>query len=420
MSQLHIIQLSFEGPDPYAHAGGLAVRVSTLAESLAGLGHQVDLYFAGDPTAPPVETRRGVTLHRWSQGLSASSPGGVYDGEEAKIADWCTSLPGHLADVIAADAANGRRSVVLAEDWHTAWPLICLHDELVGRGLRHHPILAWTANNRFGFDRIDFGRLNQAATILTISRAMKHLLWHYGVNPRVVPNGLDPQWAAGRGDDELCRDLRLALADRTVFTKVGRWDPDKRWLMAIDAVADLADRGRPTVLMARGWNGSPAASAHARELKAHAARRGLPWIVIDDAGPQGSQLGKVLAATPIPANAVIELTFPVSGPSLHALYKAADAVLANSGFEPFGLVGLEAMAAGAIVVAGSTGEDYLRPFQNGFALDTDDPSEIIKCLNWLDRDRHRSRAMRAAARRAAADYSWTSVIERLLLSLGLA
>lgn len=420
---LHVIHLSFEGPDAYAHAGGLAVRVTTMAQSLASLGHLVDLYFVGDPASPALEHRRGVTLHRWSQSISSAAPHGVYDGEEAKIADWCTSLPPHLADVVADDAAAGRRTMILAEDWHTAWPLICLHDELERRGLRHHPVLAWTANNRFGFERIDFARLDQAALILTISKAMKHLMWGYGVNPRVVPNGLDPSWIdgevcgrSGGGTADVARRMRRVLVGRTVLTKVGRWDPDKRWLMALHAVADLADRGRPTVLLARGWNGSPTASAHARELKDAAARRGLPWITLDDGGPEGSRLPEALAAAAIPANAVIELTFPVAGPSLAGLYRGADAVLANSGFEPFGLVGLEAMAAGAIVVTGSTGEDYLRPFHNGFALDTDDPSEIIGCLEWLGRDPARARSLRSAARRTAAAYSWPAVLERLLLS----
>jgi glycosyltransferase involved in cell wall biosynthesis len=416
---LHVIHLSFEGPDAYAHAGGLAVRVTTMARSLAALGHEVDLYFVGDPTAPAIERVDGVNLHRWSQWLSAGAPGGVYDGEESKIADWCSSLPAHLAGVVADDAAAGRRTVILAEDWHTAWPLICLHEELLRRNLRDHPVLAWTANNRFGFDRVDFGRLNRAATILTISRAMKHLMWGYGVNPRVVPNGLDPCWtgagAANRGA-ELSRSLRRVLLGRTVLSKVGRWDPDKRWLMAIHAVADLADQGRPTVLLARGWNGSPAATAHARELKEAASRRGLPWLVIDDGGPDGIDLPAVLAGRDIPANAVIELAFPVAGPSLSGLYRGSDAVLANSGFEPFGLVGLEAMAAGAIVVTGSTGEDYVRPFHNGFALDTDNPAEIIECLDWLSREPLRARNLRAAARRTATGYAWPTVLERLLIT----
>ncbi|MGF1595468.1 MAG: glycosyltransferase family 4 protein [Acidimicrobiales bacterium] len=415
---LDIIHLSFEGPDRYAHAGGLAVRVDTMARSLAGLGHRVDLYFVGEPTAPTVETVDGVTLHRWSQTLSATAPGGVYDGEEAKIADWCTSLPAHLAAVVAGNARRGRATVVLAEDWHTAWPLICLHEELERRGLRDRVVLAWTANNRFGFERIDFDRLDRAATILTISRAMKHLMWGHGVNPRVVPNGLDPGWLE-IGDDGGARKLRQAAGGRLLLAKVGRWDPDKRWPMAVEAVADLVARGRPALLLARGWNGCPSASSHGSELRALAARHRLDWVVIDEAGPGGADLAEALAAAPVDDNAVVELAFPVAGAALHSLYRGADAVLANSGFEPFGLVGLEAMAAGGIVVTGSTGEDYVRPYRNGFALDTDDPSEIVDCLTWLERDGRRSRAMRSCARRTAREYGWPDVLERLLLALGL-
>ena len=69
-------------------------------------------------------------------------------------------------------------------------------------------------------------------------------------------------------------------------------------------------------------------------------------------------------------------------------------MLANSGFEPFGLVGLEAMATRAIVVTGSTGEDYLVPFQNGFALDTDDAAEIVGSFDWLPRIRRVGRCER--------------------------
>ena len=100
------------------------------------------------------------------------------------------SSPRHLVDLIAEAAAAGARTVVMAEDWHTVWPLIGLHDELTRRDLRGAATLAWTSNNRFGFDRIDFGRLAAAARIVTISRAMKHLMWGYAVNPHVVPNGI--------------------------------------------------------------------------------------------------------------------------------------------------------------------------------------------------------------------------------------
>ena len=357
-------------------------------------------------------------MHRWCQAISADARDGVYDAEERKIEDLCIWLPGHLAEVVAADRAEGRRTVVLAEDWHTAWPLIAIHDELVRRGLREHAVLAWTANNRFGFDRIDFGRLAAAATLLTISRAMKHLMWGYGVNPRVVPNGIPPELLAA-GSDAGRGMLRAVLGRRIALAKVGRWDPDKRWAMALDAVARLRDRGEPAILLARGWNGTAAASAHYRELRAHAEWLGLPWSTCEVAAPGRRGLAVAMRGVVPDGAGVVELAFPVEGEQLQMLYEETDAVLANSGFEPFGLVGLEAMAARAIVIAGSTGEDYVMPFRNGFALDTDDACEIVGCLDWLQRDPDRDRAMRAAAYETARRSRWDDVTDRLLLALGL-
>jgi hypothetical protein len=55
---------------------------------------------------------------------------------------------------------------------------------------------------------------------------------------------------------------------------------------------------------------------------------------------------------------------------LRPFYAAADAVMANSGHEPFGLVGLEVMAAGGIVFTGTTGEEYTLGGRSAIALDT--------------------------------------------------
>lgn len=427
---IHVIHLSFEGPDPYSCAGGLAARVTSLDETLAAFGHRVDLYFVGDPRRAPTERRNGVALHRWCQAISSESPdGSVYDDEERKIADLCVSMPEHLMRVIVHDLRRGIRPVVLAEDWHMAWPLICLHDKLTTRGLRDRVSLAWTANNRSGFDRIDFARLSSAATILTISKAMKALMQQFGVNPRVVPNGLGEAWMTPDASDlgtgqpgPAPGRLTEMLAGRLLVAKVGRWDPDKRWAMAIEAIAALADQARPAVLLARGWNGSAADTAHAAELRKRAAELRLAWVTIDD-GPLDDageiDLAGALAAHPLPHSAVVEIAFPVRGAQLRGLYREADVVLANSGFEPFGLVGLEAMSAGAVVIAGSTGEDYIRPFRNGFALDTDDAAEIVDFLDWLNTDPRRRGAMRQAALATSREYRWVDIAERLMFALGL-
>jgi len=84
--QFHL--LSFEGPDRYASAGGIATRVSGLATAFANAGFDTHLWFVGDPELPAYERRGQLRLHRWCQWISRYHPGGVYDGEEGKRQDY--------------------------------------------------------------------------------------------------------------------------------------------------------------------------------------------------------------------------------------------------------------------------------------------------------------------------------------------
>ena len=49
--------LSFEGPDAYARAGGLASRINGLTEALAEFGFDTHLWFVGDPILPGDEAK---------------------------------------------------------------------------------------------------------------------------------------------------------------------------------------------------------------------------------------------------------------------------------------------------------------------------------------------------------------------------
>jgi glycosyltransferase involved in cell wall biosynthesis len=99
---------------------------------------------------------------------------------------------------------------------------------------------------------------------------------------------------------------------------------------------------------------------------------------------------------------------------LRPFYAAADAVLANSGREPFGLVGLEAMAAGGLTFTGATGEEYAVDGQSAIVLDTDRPEEIVTQVLDLHANPERAEAMRRAAREEAAAFTWDRVSEILL------
>ena len=148
--QFHL--LSFEGPDLYSRAGGIATRASGLAHALDAAAHETHLWFIGDPSAPGRE-RRGahLDLHRWCQWISAHHPGGVYDGERGKEQDYSRSLPPVLVEQLRPALARGERAVVLAEEWHTVHAVLHLDWLLRREGLRDRVAIFWNANNTFGF-----------------------------------------------------------------------------------------------------------------------------------------------------------------------------------------------------------------------------------------------------------------------------
>ena len=408
------VLLSFEGPDVYSQAGGLGVRVKGLARSLARMGYPTYLYFVGDPDLPGEEEQEDGRLHylRWSQWISAQHRGGVYDGEEGKIRDWNYSLPPSLVDrVMAPAAADGRYVVVLGEEWHTSWSMKLVSDSLYYRGLRDRVVMLWNANNTFGFHRVDWAGLNAAATVTTVSRYMKFRMWEWGQNPIVIPNGI-PRESIADPDPQSVAEVRLAAAADHFWFKIGRFDPDKRWLMAVSAAAQLKRRGRSVKLVMRGGK-----EPHGAEVVNHAQRQGL--VVRHVAAPSDAAGLATLLRESTYAD-VINLTSFVSDALISVVYAAADAVLANSGHEPFGLVGLEVMAAGGLAVTGSTGEDYAEAYRNAVVLETEDPIEIVTELAVLKERPRLVAEIRKRGRTTARDYVWEKVIDQLLLRIDFA
>jgi glycosyltransferase involved in cell wall biosynthesis len=404
--QFHI--LSFEGPDRYSRAGGLATRVEGLADTLAGFGFETHLWFIGDPDLPGHEIRGALHLHRWAQWVSRYHPGGVYDGEHGKHCEYARTVPPHLLDEwLRPHLASGGRAVVLAEEWHTVDPVLHLDWLLERARLRDRVALLWNANNTFGFETIDWGRLTEAARITTVSRYMKQRMWPLGVDPLVVPNGL-PREAFDTPDRMGCEELRRRFRDRTVVVKMARWDPDKRWLAAVEAVALMKRMGMRPLLVARGGS-----EAHGEDVLDAIRAHGL--LRVDREWQAPGVQGLLDAVRDLDGADVVNLRSHVDPEARRVLFRGADAVLANSAHEPFGLVGLEAMAAGGLACTGATGEDYAIPGRNAVVLETADPGEL---LGWLERLRSRpeeARSIRRAGRSTARLFAWPEVVERVLL-----
>lgn len=402
-----VVLVAFEGPDRYSFVGGLATRMNDLAEALIARGHRVRHLFVGDPSLAAFEERSGgmLRLERWGQWISRYHPKDVYDGEDGKWRDFTRTVPPHLLEEVIVPAARaGKRAVLMFEDWQTADAAINTSALATRAGLRHAMTSFWNANNTYGFGSIDFGLLESAATITTISRFMRaEMVKDAGVEPEILPNGIAERFAVPVPPAD-ARAMRAGLAGRPSLVKVARFDADKRWLWAIDAIAHLRDLGMHPRFIMRGSR-SDYADVVGERIRDHGLTMERVTLGADTAP-------KDLAAALRSVEAdVAFLDFFVSERSLRALYAAADGVLANSEKEPFGLVGLEVMGAGGLAFVGRTGEDYAVPYGNSVVVQTDDPRELMTHLVTLGSRPELEERIRADGQRTAERYVWPRILD---------
>src|SRR5690242_17395079 len=281
----------------------------------------------------------------------------------------------------------------MGEDWHTAEVISRTSDLLHWFGVRQKVLMLWNLNSLMSLHRINWGRLNFVSTLCTVSKYMKHKMWEYGVNPLVIPNGIPTRHLQPIDTDAVTRLRSIVHHDspnRFFLFKIGRFDPDKRWLMAIEAVARLKNSGHPVTLFVRGG-----IEPHGAEVFGRAYSLGLS---IRDVQAQRPNLTQCIDAIEKAGPAdIYNLRFFLPEEFVRATYAAADATLANSGHEPFGLVALEVMAAQGIAVTGSTGEDYAISFENAVVTETDDPDEIVGYLLHLRRHPEEQESIRQGA-----------------------
>jgi UDP-glucose:(heptosyl)LPS alpha-1,3-glucosyltransferase len=101
--------------------------------------------------------------------------------------------------------------------------------------------------------------------------------------------------------------------------------------------------------------------------------------------------------------------------SIERYYRAADVFIMLSAFDTFGMVVLEAMAAGLpVIVSGKVGaKDLVADGENGFVVS--DPRDTDTAAARLSQllDTNRCEAMSAAARQQAESHDWDVVVKAL-------
>ncbi|HMC55946.1 MAG TPA: glycosyltransferase family 4 protein [Gemmatimonadaceae bacterium] len=401
--------ISFEGPDLYSQAGGLGVRMAGLARTLAEAGYETHLFFIGDPALPGEEQQIDgrLVLHRWGQWISKNCPAGVYEGEELKRADMEKSLPPFLRDQILLPALGaGKTPVILLEEWQTVKTSRVIADDLKKRNVRDKVVLLWNANNPYGFDRIEWRKLAAAVTITAVSRYMRQIIRASGVDAIVLPNGISEELIAPVKKEDFRFVVealgRVAREKRPgLFFKMARWEREKGWTQALEAVRHSHDRERRMILIGRAGGPAGKGGALVTEAEAHDLRATQVNSEWDFRGTLGDLIRD--------GYDVISLGFGVTPALARTLYRVCDGVLANSVSEPFGLVGLEAMAAGGIAYTGGTGEDYAITGRNSIVLDSLEPMEIVERWEELSASPKRMARLRRQARQTAKQYVWSSI-----------
>ena len=215
-----------------------------------------------------------------------------------------------------------------------------------------------------------------SARIAVSEPARQTLAAHLGGASVVVPNGVFVERFASAGADH-----RFA-ADEGAIVFLGRFDEPRKGLSVLLAAFSSVADARPGVRLLVAGHGD---AAQARQLVPARHREAVTWLgVVDDA-----TRGRLLAS--------------------------ADVFVApNTGGESFGLVLVEAMAAGAPVVASD-----IEPFRRvcgdgryGALFHSGDPADLARALlRALEEDR---RVRACAVARAVWRYDWSGVTARVV------
>jgi glycosyltransferase involved in cell wall biosynthesis len=127
-------------------------------------------------------------------------------------------------------------------------------------------------------------------------------------------------------------------------------------------------------------------------------------------GPHQAELERYFEGLPV------KFVGYLTGEPLSRAYASADVFVFASAFESFGLVLLEAMAAGIPVVSSRVGgaQDMIQEGVSGCTFDVNDVEALVCAVKRIVSEPGRAQAMGAAARQHAEQQSWARVMDELI------
>jgi len=316
---MNVIMLTWEYP-PHL-VGGLARAVHALAKALAKQGHKVHVMTRAGGGLPPDAMEDGVHVVRVP----------LYFQEPQDFRLWVTHLNFALMEAGTNLLSELEQPAVLhAHDWLVAYaakglknlfriPLVStIHATEHGR---HQGI--WDGGQQYIND-VEWWLTYESWRVIVCSQAMRaevRGLFGLGDDKVVVlPNGVEMK-EPGAYENLPTREQWVARDERLLF-HMGRIVPEKGLGVLLEALPKvLAHQNVKTVVAGTG--------PYLDEAKRRVRALGL--------GDRVYFLGRV------------------SDRTADALYRSADVAVVPSTYEPFGIVALEAMAAGTPLIVSDTG-----------------------------------------------------------------
>jgi 1,4-alpha-glucan branching enzyme/glycosyltransferase involved in cell wall biosynthesis len=384
MRPLRIAMFSWETLHTIA-AGGVAPHVTELAADLHKLGHEVHIFTRSTQPRTWEHEIMGVWYHevtfdtspdfvREIENMCGALAGACreYEGRSGKMFDV---FHGHdwLAAKACVQIKQGNRKVIFT-----------MHSTETGR----------CGNQAFGgqsarIREIEGEGCHIADRVICVSGVLAdEVKRYYGVGHdkiRVVYNGIiadgiinmpwEDEWTGNTK-----KDKGFSVMD-PVFLFVGR--------LAVQKGPDLLIEAIPMILNCRG---------------------DAKFIIVGDGHMKGALEARV---NQLGIGHAVKFTGSVKSGSAHlkALFKACDAVIVPSRNEPFGIVVLEAWAAGKPVVATTSGgpRDFVTPGQDGFLVDPEPGSISWGCCEILNDFERAQRMGKGAQGKALHQFSWYNI-----------
>lgn len=380
-----VLMLSWEYPP--VMVGGLGRHVHALARSLAAAGHGVTVATRHVEGAPLEEHAEGVRIVR------AREDPPTFPLAAPSLLAWTMAFNHTLTRAGLRAADSGEFDVIHAHDWlvthtavtlkeHLGLPLVAtIHATEAGR---HQGWLPEEMNRCI--HSVEWWLAREACRVLVCSAYMKwevtRLLELPPGHVCVIPNGVnDRVWRASARAVVAARN-RFA-SDGPLIAYAGRLVYEKGVQHLVGALPRLRRR-HPRLRVVIAGDGP-----FRGELEEEVSRLGLRQATNFPGFLTESQLPAVLAAT----NATVV-------PSL---------------YEPFGMVALEAAAAGAPLAVAATGGlvEIVEPGVTGVTFPHSDPDALAEAVDTLLADQvFARRVARKARTMVTRRYAWSTVAAR--------